>query len=125
MKKLSKIAESNNLELVELTEGRNGYPQNISKAIDASSLENFKQVEEIAEKHELGIILIHQKDGWHFWEDKGRIFDGIKVTSSEFGDNYSEIFKQDEEDFIKSEVAPLLEDAESFEQIQAVLDTKK
>lgn len=125
MKDLYQISESTNLDLVELTTGSNGYPSNISKALDASSLENFTEVQEIAQKYDLEIITIHQKNGWHFWENLGWTKKPISVDSSDFGDNYSEIPLMDEEDFIENEVKPLLEAAESFEEIQTILDCKQ
>jgi hypothetical protein len=125
MKDLYQISESTNLDLVELTKGSNGYPSGISKALDASSLDNFAEVEEIANTYDLEIVKIHQKNGWHFWENLGWINKPISIDSSDFGDDYSEIGPQDEEDFIKSEVKHLLESVESFDQIQSILDWKK
>lgn len=125
MTTLFEISELTNLELVELTKGRNGYPSGISKALDASSLDNFTEVEEIANTYNLEIVKIHQKDGWHFWENKGWVNKPISIDSSDFGDNYSEIHPMDEEDFIDNEVKPLLEDLTNFEEIQALLESKK
>jgi len=125
MKDLFDIKEETNLEIVELTTGSNGYPANISKALDASSLDNFASVQEIADNYNLDIVTIYQKNGWHFWQNKGTAFKPIEISSADFGDNYSELGPQDEEDFIESEVTPLLESAESFEKIQFVLDRQK
>lgn len=125
MTDLYQISENHNLEIVELTAGRNGYPSNISKAIDTSNLDSFEEVKEIAEAYDLEIISIHQKDGWHFWENKGWTNKAISVDASCFGDNYSEIPLMDEEDFIENEVKSILESAKSFDEIQAILDCKK
>lgn len=125
MKTLHEIAEENNLEIVDVTTGSNGYPSNTYYAIDATGFESFDKVAEFADDNNLDISLLHRKDGWHFYESKGRTWKPIQVSSEDYGDNYTEFSKMDEEDFINEEVKPLIEDATEFEQIQAILETKR
>lgn len=119
------IAEVEGLEYIETTSERNGYPSNLDGAI--IGFESFKQAEEIAEKYALEISTFEKKDGWQLWyRSGGRPFEAFKNSSEDFGDNYSEIAKMDEADFIESEVKFFFEDdRESFEEIEAFLKTKK
>ena len=125
MKTLQKIAERHGLELIETTDKSNGYPSNLKGAI--IGFENFKQAEEIAEKYNLEISCFEKKDGWHFYYRTGaNMYQAFTNSSSDYGDNYSEIPKIDEEDFIENEVRWFLEDnLKSFEQIESFLSAKK
>lgn len=125
MKTLHEIAEENNLEIIDLTTGTNGYPSGTYYGIDATSFNTFKEVEEFADKNDLEIINIHRKNGWHFWESKGTCYKPYEITSDVYGDNYSQIEKIDEEDFINEEVKPLIEAADTFEEIEAIISGKK
>lgn len=126
MKTLQKLAEKNNLELVDITAGSNGYPSNTFYGIDASTFKNFNEVQQFAEKHKLTIVQLHRKDGWHFWEDKGQMYKPFEISSEDYGDDYQIIPKMDFETFFKDEVQFFFEDTrESFDEIDGFLNSKK
>ena len=119
------LAEAQGLQFIETTSERNGYPSNLKGAI--IGFESFKQAEEIAEKFGLEITTFEKKDGWQLWHRSGgRPYNAFTNSSADFGDNYQEIGKIDEVDFIENEVMFFFEDTkESFEQIESFLKQKK
>lgn len=125
MKDLHLVSEQTNLDLIEITTGRNGYPSGLYKALDASNLENFKEVQEIAEKHDLDIVKVHQRDGWSLWENQGWANEPFKNSSDDFGDNYTEFYKMTETEFFENEIHPLIAEIEDFETLEKLLESKK
>lgn len=125
MKTLQEIAASNNLEIVETTSQANGYPSNLQNAI--IGLEDFAQAEELSQKYGLKITSLKKKDGWNLWARRGGIsYEPFKNSADDFGDNYAEFPKMDEDEFLESEVKFLFEDdLESFDKIEAILKCKK
>jgi hypothetical protein len=125
-KDLETIVQEYSLNVINITEGTNGYPKNISKAI--IGFDNFEDAKHLADKYGMEVRQFHSRDGWQFWEDKGWVSKSMITTSEDYGDNYCEISKMDEETFIADEVSWFLEDTsnlESFEQIEAFLAQKK
>ena len=59
------ISKRNNLEFVETTSERNGYPSNTQQAIVGFS--NLATAQNFAKRHGLETVLLHRKDGWGFW----------------------------------------------------------
>ena len=119
------LAEVEGLEFIETTAERSGYPSHLQGGI--IGFNNFKQAEEIAEKFGLEITTFEKKDDWQLWfRNGGRPYNAFKNSSEDFGDNYQEIGKMDEEDFIENEVMFFFEDSkESFDQIESFLKQKK
>lgn len=122
---MENIAYEHGLEIINTTSERNGYPSNLKKAI--IGFENFKQAEEIAEKYNLEITSFEKKDGWDLWyRTNSSIYEPFSNSSEDYGDNYSQLYKMDEEDFIENEVKFFFDNnIESFEQIEAFLSAKK
>ena len=125
MKILKNIAKNNNLELIETTSQPNGYPSNISGAL--IGFESFAQAEELAKEYNLEISTFKKKDGWSLWyRTESTAYKPFMNSSSDYGDNYSEFSKIDEEDFIENEVKFFFEnDLVSFDQIESFLKQKK
>lgn len=124
--KLQKIAERHGLELIETTDKYNGYPSNLKNAI--IGFNNFKQAEEIAEKYNLEITSFNKKDGWELWyRTNSYISTPFTNSSDDYGDNYSEVRKMDEEEFIDREVLHFFSGnvIESFDEIESFLSAKK
>lgn len=119
------IAESEGLDFIETTSQRNGYPSNLEGAI--IGFKTFQQAEEIAEEFGLEITTFEKKDGWDLWyRTGGKIYKAFSNSSEDYGDNYQEVGKMDEEDFIENEVMFFFDDAkESFDQIESFLKQKK
>jgi hypothetical protein len=119
------LAEVEGLQYIETTSERNGYPSNLKGAI--IGFEEFKQAEYWAEKLGLSIETFSKKDGWDLWHREGSgAYKAFENSSDDFGDNYQEIPKMTEEEFIESEVKFFFEDdKESFDEIESFLKQKK
>lgn len=73
---LEDIAAQNGLELIDTTSARNGYPQDLQKAI--IGFDTFEQAEKLAKETGLRIEFFQQHDGW----DSGIAQDGKRVSLS-------------------------------------------
>lgn len=78
------------LNEVEVTEGNNGYPKNLKRAV--YGFENLADAQEFAADVEGEVVLLHRRDGWQLWESKGREFELIQIHTKEFGDNTTKYF---------------------------------
>ena len=59
------LSKRQNLDLVDTTSKSNGYPSNeVTAIIGFSTLET---AENFAKKYGLSTVLLHKRDGWHFW----------------------------------------------------------
>lgn len=121
----AKIADDLGLEVIETTTGMNGYPQDIKSAIIGFA--NFEDAEKLSKEYGLSIESFEKKDGWQLWSRNNNVmYAPYENSSDDYGDNYSEIPKMDEEDFIESEVKWFFEeDVKSFDQIGAFIEMKK
>jgi len=59
------ISKRNNLKFLDTTSQRNGYPSDTQKAVVGFS--NLESAENFAKKYGFETVLLHAKDGWHFW----------------------------------------------------------
>lgn len=103
MNTLESVAKENNLELIDITSERNGYPRNLRQAAICHSLSNFEEVESLAKKYGLEIIEVQIKQGWSIWYDAGWT-NGLEIKSMYEDKDFYSIFTKDEfeskEDFI-------------------------
>ena len=84
---LINIAEKHNLQIVETTTAKNGYPQDCQFAIVGFGY--FCDAEELAIKYGLRITTLHKKDGWALWvRNNNTTFSPIEVTCEDYGDEY-------------------------------------
>lgn len=59
------LSKRNNLQTIDTTDQANGYPSNeVTAIIGFSTLET---AENFAKKYGLSTVLLHKRDGWHFW----------------------------------------------------------
>lgn len=123
MKTFEELLDDKNY--IELTEGRNNYPKNISKAIFQDNFDSWEEMKEFADENELEVINIHSKDGWHFWENKGTAYKPLLISADDFGDNYSEFSKMSEADFFEQEIHPVIENFNNFEDLEKMIEAKK
>ena len=101
--KLHEIAESNNLEIIETTSQANGYPSNLKYAI--IGFETFEDAEKLANEHDLEIESFKKRDGWQLWARAGnRVYKPFKNSAADFGDNYAEVPKVVDDEFLESDV---------------------
>lgn len=98
---LREIAENNGLTYAESTSGTNGYPSNIKGII--IGFDNFKDAEELAEKHGLSIEFFTKKDGWYLWKrtNNQARHEPMKNSSDDYGDNYSQMEKMNEKSILR------------------------
>lgn len=70
------IADEQDLETAEVTQGTNGYPRGLYDVVllKDSSL-SFEQMQELAEKYGVEVVSLKQKAGWQFWENEGTAFE--------------------------------------------------
>ena len=59
------LSKRNNLQTIDTTSQANGYPSNeVTAIVGFSTLET---AENFAKKYGLSTVLLHKRDGWHFW----------------------------------------------------------
>ena len=87
-------ADSLGLEIVEVTEGMNGYPKNLSKAV--IGFDTWQDAEEFAKETGREIVRITKRDGHQFWWSEGREFEPLKPTVAWYGDTYEAFESQDQ-----------------------------
>lgn len=88
-KKLLDYAYHHSLEVVETTEGNNGYPLNLKKLI--IGFESFKDAQECAKAINGGIFFISKRDGHEFWKNEGRAFGPLEINDKWFDDDHEVI----------------------------------
>lgn len=116
------------LRIVETTIGMNGYPQCLKDAI--VGFDNFKQAEELAEKHNLRITTLHKRDGWHLWErNSNTTYEPFKPTAEWYGENYDVYKGEDVAGYFVNEVKPtlaaILEDTGDWYVLERFFESKK
>ena len=57
------FVDENDLEWMEVTQGRNGYPQGLYKAISSDNFTSFAALSKFAYENKLSIVSLHRKDG--------------------------------------------------------------
>lgn len=124
MTTLREIAEENNLTFIETTDKPNGYPSNIKGAM--IGFKSFAQANELAQKYGLTMTTFEKKDGWQLWyRVMDVVFEPFTVSSEDYGDNYNELEKIDELEFLKNEFFSRVNDCTSFEEIEKLLNQKR
>ena len=63
-------AYDDGLELVTITQGMNGYPSGLYKAV--SGFESFEDAEDFAKEVNGEVVLLTKRDGHQFWTNNGR-----------------------------------------------------
>ena len=123
--KIDKIASKYGLDIISTTTASNGYPQNVKDAM--VGFETFEQAQKLAEKYNLSIQSFTKKDGWGFWvRNNNVIFAPYENSCEDYGDNFNELAKMSEADFIEDEVTPFLEGYNlNFERIEELIKNKK
>ena len=113
--------------IVETTIGINGYPKCLKDAI--VGFNNFKQAEDLAEKHNLRITTLRKRDGWQLWErNSSTTFEPFKPTAEWYGDNYATWRGEDVEGYFENDVKPALAgilDIEDWYVLESFFESKK
>lgn len=93
--KTLELANEWGLDVVEITQGTNGYPEGLYKAL--KGFDYFENAEDFAEQVGGEVVLISKRDGHQFWKNNGRAYGGIQRASF-INESKYEIFT-DEGDF--------------------------
>lgn len=121
---LRNVAEQEGLDIIETTTGTNGYPENLKFAI--TGFDTFEQAQDLADKYSLSIESFEKRDGWSLWSRGNRtMFSAFQNSAEDFGDNYLEYGKIDEEEFFEIEIKPSIDNFEDFESVETFLKDKK
>ena len=113
-KAISLIAYENGFELVEVTRGRNGYPERLHNAI--IGFEDFDEAQSIANEYGLELAILRKRDGWQLWERCGRASQPLDLTDF-FTDNHNFFTKRDAENYYNEYVKPYLMDFENIDEL--------
>ena len=65
---------------IEITTGRNGYPENLKFAF--TDFDTFEQAEKFAKEYNGDVVLVQQRAGWQFWEEVDTICFPISVAQA-------------------------------------------
>lgn len=120
---LRELADMECLQYVETTSDANGFPRHIEGAI--IGFECFEDAEALAKEHGLTIMQLHKRDRWKFWYRKGETYEPLRITSADYGDDYSELEQMDAEEFYSEEVEPFLEDFSTLAKLKAFIEDKE
>lgn len=86
------LAEDWGLDIVEVTKGKNGYPEGLYKAI--VGFDCFENAEDFAEQVNGEVVLLSRRDGHQLWTNKGRAYEGIESAKFIDEDRY-EVFESE------------------------------
>ena len=118
---LEYIAEANGLELIDTSSARNGYPENLQRAI--IGFDTFEDAKMLAEEHGLSIEIFSKLDGWGIWyRTSNHAWEAFERSSDEYGDDYRQYSKDDLESFYVCEVQPNVDGFDSFASLREYLD---
>lgn len=87
-------ADQQNLTIVEVTEGLNGYPKNLKKAV--TGFDFFYEAEQFAKIYQKRTVLLSKRDGHEFWKYCRDAYEALQIDESWIGDN-NVIFRTREE----------------------------
>lgn len=118
---LEYIAEANGLEVIDTSSARNGYPENLQRAI--IGFDTFEDAEMLAEEHGLSIEIFSKLDGWGIWyRTNNHAWEAFERSSNEYGDDYRQYSKDDLESFYVCEVQPNVDSFDDFASLRGFLD---
>ncbi len=118
------VIEENGLELIDTTSAKNGYPQDLQKAI--IGFDTFEQAEALAKENGLRIEFFQQHDGWDLWYRTGwQAGEPFLRSAEDYGDDYSEFSKKELEGFYENNVQPMVSDFEDFDSLRSFLNMEE
>ena len=88
-------AYEDGLELVTITQGMNGYPSGLYKAV--GGFESFEDAEDFAKEVKGEVVLLTKRDGHQFWTNNGRQYEPLERV--DYIDEESYIAFIDEDNF--------------------------
>lgn len=121
---LENVAYAHDLEFTTTVEGgNNGYPRNMRGAI--IGFDSWEQAEKFANEFGLSLVMLHKRDGWQMYERRTSVYEPLKNSAADYGDDYSQYSSDDYADFFENDVQPFLSDFDNFDDLQDFLDKSK
>lgn len=117
------IADEQGLSIIETTSEGNGYPKELRKAI--IGFDSFEDAKTFAKKYNLSVMMFFQRNGWQLWHRRDIAYEPIKVSASDYGDDYRELTVADMDSYFEDEVKTCLDNFEDFDSIEIFLDEQK
>lgn len=71
---------------IEITTGMNGYPEHLHKGF--IGFDTMSEAEKFAQENHGEVVELRQRDGWPFWESRGRAFEALTIDADTYGDDY-------------------------------------
>lgn len=87
------LAYENGLELVTITQGMNGYPSGLYKAV--SGFESFEDAEDFAKEVNGEVVLLTKRDGHQFWTNNGRQYEPLEQADYIYEESYIAFIDED------------------------------
>ena len=113
-------AYEDGLELVSITQGMNGYPSGLYKAV--AGFESFEDAERFADEVKGEVVLLTKRDGHQFWSNNGRQYEPLE--RAKFIDENDEIVFENGgsfEDWAQDEIRQMVEQRCSLVDLKAAL----
>lgn len=74
------------LDIVRTTSDANGYPKNVGNAV--IGFKSWEELKEFSSLFDLPIIVLHRKDGWHYWHiEANEPWEPFEMKAEDFGDD--------------------------------------
>lgn len=86
------LADDWGLDIVEVTKGKNGYPEGLYKAI--VGFDYFENAEDFAEQVNGEVVLLSRRDGHALYTNNGRAYEGLESAKYIDEDRY-EVFESE------------------------------
>lgn len=117
------LADNNDLQFIETTNGANGYPQELQPAL--IGFETFEEAEDFAQEHNLDVWLFHKRGGWQLWERKNLAYEPMTITPDDYGDDYNMFTPDELDDYYDNEVKPCLYNFDDFDSLKTFVDEQE
>lgn len=117
--KMNELASEYDLQFVETTSGRNGYPENLKPAL--VGFDTFEDAENFAQEHGLDTWLLHKRDGWQLWNRVYSVYEPMSISCEDYGDDYNLYTASSLECYFEEEVKPRLENFDNIEDLREFL----
>lgn len=74
------------LDIISTTSDANGYPKNVGNAV--IGFKSWEELKDFSNLFDLPIIVLHRKDGWHYWHiEDNEPWGPFEMKAEDFGDD--------------------------------------
>lgn len=118
------LASQNDLDLIETTSERNGYPLNLKKAI--IGFDSMEEARIVADQNDLSVEIFHKRDGWNVWYRTGRqAYEPFTRSAEDYGDDFSLFTASDTDSYYENEVQDIVADFDNFDDVEEFLKERR